>query len=89
MEYYRNIYRDLDSCPYLRPLHDTISNPSMFVYNYSVGHLLGLAQKDLPIALTKRILKDTLYGLAELHDQNIVHTGKRVLIRTCMRVIGS
>lgn len=52
----------------------------MFVYKYFTDDLLSLARKDLPIALVKRILKDTLRGLAALHDQNIVHTGKLRLI---------
>lgn len=57
----------------------------MFVYNYFTDHLLGLAQKDLPIALTKRILKDTLRGLAALHDRNFVHTGKlRLLLASAL-----
>ena len=47
----------------------------MFVYKYFTGHLLSLAQKDMPLVLTKRILKDTLRGLAALHDQHIVHAG--------------
>jgi hypothetical protein len=48
----------------------------MFVYKYFTDDLLSLARMDLPIAHTKRILKDTLRGLATLHDQNIIHTGK-------------
>ena len=48
----------------------------MFVFDYFKDHLLRLAQKDLPINTTKRILKDALRGLAELHDQDVVHTGK-------------
>jgi hypothetical protein len=39
-------------------------------------HLLSLVRKELPVLVTKRILKDTLRGLAALHEQNIVHTRK-------------
>ena len=49
---------------------------SLFIFEYRTGHLFTLAQKDLPIALTKRKLKDTLHGLAVLHDHDIIHTGK-------------
>lgn len=70
------MYRGLSSCPYLRLLQDTIPEQSMFVYKYFTDDLLSLARKGLPITLAKRILKDTLRGLAVLHDQNIVHTGK-------------
>ena len=70
------MYRGLRGCPYLRQLQDTVPEQSMFVYKYLTDNFLSLAQKDLPIALTKRVLKDTLRGIAALHDQNIVHTGK-------------
>lgn len=45
-----------------------------------------MAQQNLPLLLTKRILKDALHGLAELHCQNIVHTGQADL---CIRPISS
>lgn len=70
------MYRGLHGSPHLRLLQDTVPEQSMFVYRYFTDDLLSLARKDLPINLTKRILKDTLRGLAALHDQNIVHTGK-------------
>jgi serine/threonine protein kinase len=70
------MYRELRSCPYLRLSHDTVPELSMFVYKYFTDDLLSLVQKDLPITHTKRVLKDTLRGLAALHDQNIVHSGK-------------
>jgi hypothetical protein len=37
----------------------TIPGQSMFIYKYFADDLLSLAQKELSIALTKRILKDT------------------------------
>lgn len=58
----------------------------MFVYEYFTDDLLSLAQKDLPLTVTKRILKDTLRGLAAMHDQNIVHTGKKYF---CVGATGS
>ena len=70
------MYRELRSCPHLRLSQDTVPELSMFVYKYFTDNLLSLVRKDLPIPLTKRILKDTLRGLAALHDQNIIHTGK-------------
>lgn len=47
----------------------------MFVFEHFTDHLLTLAQKDFPITVIKRILKNALTGLAELHDRDIVHTG--------------
>lgn len=52
---------------------DTIPDKSMFVFKHFTDHLLTLAQKDIPLVVVKRILKDALTGLAELHDQDIVH----------------
>ena len=51
----------------------------MFVFEYFADHLLHLAQMNLPPEVMKRILKDALRGLAELHDQDVVHTGKLIL----------
>ena len=74
-KYYQDMQQALGSSRYLRLMQDAIPERSMFVYKYLKDHLLSLAQKDLPLLLTKRILKDALRGLAELHHQNIVHTG--------------
>lgn len=60
---------------HVRLVNDTIPEKSMFVFQYFADHLLHLVQKDLPLTATKRILKDALRGIAELHDQDIVHTG--------------
>ena len=75
-QYYKDMQRSLGSSRYLRLLEDTIPERSMFVYKYLNDHLLSLAQEELPVLLTKRILKDGLRGLAELHNQDIVHTGQ-------------
>ncbi|KAK0925656.1 hypothetical protein LTR29_018015 [Friedmanniomyces endolithicus] len=57
----------------------------MFVFEYLNEDLLQLAQKDLPVAVTKRILKCALRGLMALHEQDIVHNdvkANNVLIQT-------
>lgn len=75
-KYLRDMHRGLRSCPNLRLLHDTAPEQSRFVHKYLTNDLLSFAQQGLPIALTKRILKGTLRGLAALHDHKIFHTGK-------------
>lgn len=77
-KYNQNLQRALSGSRYLRLVQDTIPTCSLFVYPYFKDHLLDFAEKDLPLLLIKRILKDVLRGLAELHHQNIVHTGNRV-----------
>lgn len=62
--------------PYLRLMCDAIPKQSIIIYDYATDHLLSLAQKEIPLSARKRILRDTLRGLAELHDRNIVHAGK-------------
>ncbi|KAF3491598.1 uncharacterized protein GIQ15_01115 [Arthroderma uncinatum] len=59
---------------HVRLSQDTIPKKSMFVFDYLADHLLHLVQKDLPLETTKTILKKALLGIAELHDQDIVHT---------------
>ncbi|KAI2631252.1 kinase-like domain-containing protein [Xylaria nigripes] len=59
--------------PYLRALRDTVPEQNMFVNEYLTDHLLNFAFKEVPLSTHKRILRDTLRGLATLHSQNIAH----------------
>lgn len=61
----------------MRELEDTAPNQSIFVFKYLKENLLGLMQKNVPKATTKKILKDALRGLAALHDKDIVHNGNK------------
>jgi hypothetical protein len=70
------MYCGLNNNQFLRLSVDVVPEQSIFVYKYLADHLLGFVRKEPPVLLTKRILKDTLRGLAALHEQNIVHTGK-------------
>lgn len=73
------MYHALNDCAYLRSLHDTIPETSLFVYEYLTDNLLGLVQKDLPVSTIKQILRDSLRGLAALHEKDIVHTGTNLV----------
>jgi serine/threonine protein kinase len=46
----------------------------MFACKFFKDHLLSFAQKDLPLPMVKRILKDSLRRIAALHEKGIVHT---------------
>ena len=75
-QYLHDIYSKVDPCPHLRLPQDTIPDRSMYVYKFFTDDFLSLvATTDLPVSMTKRILKDSLRGIAALHDQNIVHNG--------------
>lgn len=68
------MFNDLKKCPYIRVAADAMPDQSMFAYKYFKDHLLSFAQKDLPLPLVKRILRDSLRGIAALHEKGIVHT---------------
>lgn len=71
-----DVNNKLRGSSHVRLPQDTVPKKSMFVFEYLADNLLRLAQKDLSLETTKRILKDALLGIAELHDQDIVHTGR-------------
>ncbi|KFY75759.1 hypothetical protein V499_04264 [Pseudogymnoascus sp. VKM F-103] len=73
-EYQLDLQAPLRGCPNLRVVIDTVPEHLLFVYNYCTTHLLKLAEKDnLSDASRKRILRDTLAGIADLHERNILH----------------
>jgi serine/threonine protein kinase len=74
------MYYGLNNSQFLRLSEDVVPEQSIFVYRYLADHLLSFVRKELPVLVTKRILKDTLHGLAALHEQNIVHTGNHTTI---------
>lgn len=78
-EFRLEIYQRLGNCDYVRGLEDTAPNQSIFVFKHLDENLLALAQKNLPTATTKKILKDTLRGLAAMHDKDIVHNGNKAI----------
>ncbi|RAK99287.1 kinase-like protein [Aspergillus ibericus CBS 121593] len=74
-EYLKDINNRLrNNASHVRLTQDIIPDQSMFVFEYFADHLLRLSQKDLSLGTVKRILKDGLRGIAEMHDQDIVHT---------------
>lgn len=76
-----------DGGDHVRLAQDTVPEQSMFVFEYFTDHLLHLAQKDLPTETRKKILKDALQGIAELHDHDIVHTGAFYRFLDCCKYL--
>ncbi|EFE29951.1 uncharacterized protein ARB_03292 [Trichophyton benhamiae CBS 112371] len=73
-EYLQKVYQKVDGCSYLRLPQDSMAERSMFVYRYLTADFLNLpVKKELPLDITKRVLRDALQGLAALHDNNIMH----------------
>lgn len=76
-EYQLDLQTPLRERPNLRVVIDTVPEHLLFVYNYCTSHLLELAEKEnLSDASKKRILRDTLVGIADLHELNILRGGK-------------
>lgn len=79
-EYQLDMQQPLFGRPNLRTLVDTIPEHLLFVYEYLADDLLNLAMKDNLSDITRRrILRDALVGLADLHENGIFHTGMMVL----------
>ncbi|KAL9624565.1 MAG: hypothetical protein Q9160_001229 [Pyrenula sp. 1 TL-2023] len=81
-----NIYNILGRrTQHVRLLEDTVEERATFVHKYFNDNLLALVQRGLPHPVTKKILKDVLRGLADLHEVDIVHNdikANNVLINT-------
>jgi serine/threonine protein kinase len=73
-KYFEDMFSDLRRSPYIRVADDAIPDQSMFAYKYFKDHLLSFTQRDIPLPLMKRILRDSLRGIAALHEKGIVHT---------------
>ena len=72
-QYFQAMFNDLRRSPYIRVADDTIPDQSMFAYKYLKDHLLSFVQRDIPLPLMKQILRDSLRGIAGLHEKDIVH----------------
>lgn len=70
------IYRIAAGCPHVRLPIDAVPEKHMLVFEYLEKHLLDLAQENIPLTLVKRILYDTLRGIASLHARGISHNGR-------------
>ena len=75
---------NLRDCPFIRLPVDTISGERIFVFRYLKEDLLSVVKRDISMQSAKRILKDSLRGLVELHDQDVVHLGNEAFQQTTM-----
>ena len=54
---------------------DTIPQQRILVYRYLTDDFLRLVKKQISMQARRQILKASLQGIAELHDQDVVHLG--------------
>lgn len=73
-KYFKEMFDDLRSSPYVRVSDDECPDESVFIYKYLRDHLLSFVQNEVPLPTIKRILRDALRGIATLHGKGIVHT---------------
>lgn len=71
---FQDMFRDLRTSPYVRVAVDEVPEQSMFVYRYLRESLLSFAQREVSISVVRRVLRDSLRGIAALHKRGIVHT---------------
>ncbi|KAJ9200660.1 hypothetical protein DTO021D3_2648 [Paecilomyces variotii] len=69
----KEINHRLPQSPYIRLPCDHIPGQRILVYQYLMDDFLKLVQKKIPARSRKKIIKDSLRGIAELHDRDIVH----------------
>jgi len=77
IEQARRIRNELSDSRFIRLHVDENEAESTLIFPYFTEDLLSLLRHTaLPIDKTKRILRDILRGIEELHDKDWVHTGK-------------
>ncbi|KAF1921810.1 kinase domain-containing protein [Ampelomyces quisqualis] len=69
----KEVRPNLRDSPFIRLPVDTIPEERIFVLRYLKEDLLSLVRREISMQTTKRILKDSLRGLVELHSQDIIH----------------
>ena len=72
----KKLQQPLADSTYLRAIRDSSAEHSLFVYDYLTNNVLRAVHRlgtALPHAARKRILRDTLRGIAELHSRGIFH----------------
>ncbi|OBT99768.1 hypothetical protein VE01_02000 [Pseudogymnoascus verrucosus] len=63
----------LRDSPYIRLPLDTIPDQRVLIYKYLTDDFLSLVRKKISMRAREKILRDSLQGIAELHDHEIVH----------------
>lgn len=67
----------------MRIVCDSVPDQPIFFYQYLSDHLPSFAPEDPGLPVIKRVLKkDTLRGIAAMHDQDVVHTGMLYIERS-------
>ncbi|EED11722.1 calcium/calmodulin dependent protein kinase, putative [Talaromyces stipitatus ATCC 10500] len=68
-----NILPRLRKSPYIRLPYDIVPGQQIYIYRYLTDDFLSLVKRGISLRARKQILHNTLLGIAELHDQDVVH----------------
>ncbi|RAK83910.1 kinase-like protein [Aspergillus costaricaensis CBS 115574] len=69
-----NIQNQLSSCSNIRTFVNSVRETEVFIYPFLSGDLLRFSQRRMISHETrKRILRDALSGLVEMHERDMVH----------------
>ncbi|KAI1459755.1 kinase-like protein [Annulohypoxylon moriforme] len=72
-DYQLGIQALVSSSPNVRTVVDTHRESETFIYPFLAGDLLRFSQRKLSAETRKDVLRSALRGLADLHEQNILH----------------
>jgi hypothetical protein len=79
-QYDMDLQKLVDGSAHVRALVDRIPDRHMFVYPFLDTNLQLINITAIPASIRKKILRDVLAGLADLHDKSIYHTGPVVCV---------
>lgn len=72
-EYQMELQRLVSSSSNVRTVVDTNQESEIFIYPFLSGDLLRFSQRELATGARKDLLRRALNGLADLHEQDILH----------------
>jgi serine/threonine protein kinase len=70
------LQKHVEHSPYVRTAVDSIPERHIFVFPYLEQDLYHIKTTALDPTARESIIKDALTGLADLHDQHIIHRGQ-------------
>lgn len=76
-DYQIDLQKRVAASPNVRTVIDTVRQPELLIFPYLASDLLQFrARPGVATQQRKDILKQALRGLADLHEQDILHNGK-------------
>jgi serine/threonine protein kinase len=87
LDYILSLQKHVEHSPHIRTAVDSIPERHILVFPYLEKGLLHVDIAALSSTAKKAIIRDALAGLADLHDQHIIHTGQSLSYRIVARML--